>query len=148
MKDSLKNPAYGRVVGAGLPYESAIERVKSLLKDEGFGILCEIDVAKTLQEKLGVTFRPYRILGACNPTLAHQALSTDGQLGLLLPCNLVVQEEGGNTIVSAIDTRALMSVTKDPSLLPIADEVNERLNRVLDRIAADSQLNPKNGKLT
>ena len=136
MKNSLEKTAYGRVVGTGLPYQSAVERVKDLLKDEGFGILCEIDVAKTLQEKLGVAFRPYRILGACNPPLAYQALSTDAQLGLLLPCNIVVQQDGGDTIVSAIDTRALMSVTNETSLLPIADEVNARLSRVLDRISA------------
>ncbi|MGZ3497800.1 MAG: DUF302 domain-containing protein [Vulcanimicrobiaceae bacterium] len=135
MKDSLQTTEYGRVVATDLPFEAAIDRVKSLLKDDGFGILCEIDVTKTLQEKLGKEFRPYRILGACNPPLAHQALSTDAQLGLLLPCNVVVQTEEGHTIVSAIDTRALMSVAKNPSLLPIADEVNTRLNRVLDRIA-------------
>ena len=136
MKNSLETTVYGCIVGTGLPYESAVERVKDLLKDEGFGILCEIDVAKTLQEKLGVAFRPYRILGACNPPLAYQALSMDAQLGLLLPCNIVVQEEGGDTIVSAIDTRALMSVTSEASLLPIADEVNARLDRVLDRISS------------
>ena len=135
MRDSLETTKYGRIVRTGLPYESAVERVKALLKDEGFGILCEIDVAKTLQEKLGVAFRPYRILGACNPPLAYQALSTDAQLGLLLPCNIVVQQDGGDTIVSAIDTRALMSVTNETSLLPIADEVNARLSRVLDRIS-------------
>lgn len=135
MKQLMKTTSYGYVVATDLPYESAVERVKALLKDEGFGVLCEIDVAKTMQEKLGKAFRPYRILGACNPQLAHEALSADAQLGLLLPCNIVLQEEEGRTIVSAIDTRALMSVAKNPSLLSIADEVNTRLNRVLDRIA-------------
>lgn len=135
MKNALQTTRYGHVVSTRLPYESAVEQIKSLLKDEGFGVLCEIDVKKTMQDKLGVAFRPYCILGACNPPLAHRALSADAQLGLLLPCNIVVQEEQGRTIVSAIDTRALLSVTGDPSLLPIADEVNARLTRVLDRIA-------------
>lgn len=125
---------YGNAVNTTLPLEAATERVKAILKDEGFGVLCEIDVARTLHEKLGQTFRPYRILGACNPVLAHQALSEDGQLGLLLPCNIVVQEEGGHTIVSAIDAEAMLSVTKNQTLAPIATEVNQRLRRVLDRV--------------
>ncbi len=136
MKESLRTTPYGHVVTIGLPYEEAVDRVKVLLKDEGFGVLCEIDVAKTMQEKIGKTFRPYRILGACNPSLAYEALSTDPQLGLLLPCNLVIQEENGRTIVSAIDTRALLAISEDRALLPIADEVNARLMRVLDKIAA------------
>lgn len=135
MNTTIRTNAYGSAVSTHLPYEAAVERVKSLLKDEGFGVLCDIDVAKTMQEKLGASFRPYRILGACNPSLAHQALSADGQLGLLLPCNVVVQEMDGETVVSAIDTRALMSVTNNPSLLSIADDVNSRLRRVLNGIA-------------
>lgn len=135
MKHELQTSSYGHVVSTRLPYDAAIEKVTSLLKDEGFGVLCDIDVAKTMRDKLGKEFRPYRILGACNPTLAHEALSSNAQLGLLLPCNVVVQSEGGRTIVSAINTRSLLSVASDPSLLPIADEVNARLVRVLDRIA-------------
>jgi uncharacterized protein (DUF302 family) len=137
MKDALKPTEYGHIVATDLPQEAAIERVRALLKDEGFGVLCEIDVGKTLQEKLGKAFRPYRILGACNPVLANEALSADAQLGLLLPCNVVVQEENGRTIVSAINPHALMSVANDPSLLPIADEVDTRLCRVLDHIAEE-----------
>jgi uncharacterized protein (DUF302 family) len=135
MKNALQTTEYGRVVATDLPYEQAIDRAKELLKEEGFGVLCEIDVSKTLHEKIGAAFRPYRILGACNPALAYQALQTDAQLGLLLPCNVVVQEEEGHAIVSAIDARALMSVANNPALQPIANEVNRRLTRVLDRIA-------------
>lgn len=136
MNQALKKTEYGYVVTTALPHEAAVERVKELLKDEGFGVLCDIDVAKTLHEKIGEDFRPYRILGACNPNLAHRALTEDSQLGLLLPCNVVVQEEEGHTIVSAIDTHALMSVTLNPALTPTADEVNTRLHRVLDKIAS------------
>lgn len=135
MKNALETIEYGRAVAAKWNFDETCEQVKAALKDEGFGVLCEIDVAKTLQEKLGKPFRPYRILGACNPPLAHQALALDGQLGLLLPCNVVVQEEEGHAIVSAIDTRALMSVAKNPALAVVAREVNERLQRVLDNVA-------------
>jgi uncharacterized protein (DUF302 family) len=136
MKAPLRTTPYGHVVTTSLPYEEAVIRAKMLLKEEGFGVLCEIDVASTMQEKIGKTFRPYRILGACNPSLAYEALSKESQLGLLLPCNVVIQEEDGRTIVSAIDTRALLALTEDRALLPIADEVNARLMRVLDKIAA------------
>src|SRR5579872_6307428 len=135
MKDALQTTEYGKVVACDLPIDEAVERVKALLKDEGFGVLCEIDVRKTLAEKLGTEFRPYRILGACNPVLAHEALNADPQLGLLLPCNVVVQEESGHSIVSAIDAMAMMSVANNPALQPIARYANERLARVLDRIA-------------
>lgn len=126
---------YGHVVEVELPYEEAVERTRALLKDEGFGVLCDIDVAATLKEKIGADFRRYRILGACNPNLARQALEREGQLGLLLPCNMVVQEVEGATIVSAIDARALLSLVGNSQLLEVADEVNGRLRRVLERLA-------------
>ncbi|HKU66955.1 MAG TPA: DUF302 domain-containing protein [Candidatus Baltobacteraceae bacterium] len=135
MKQTLQ-PGYGKVVVTGLSMEQAVERAKALLKEEGFGVLCEIDVRKTLQEKLGADFRPYRILGACNPGLAHEALLRDPQLGLLLPCNLVVQEEDNQTVVSAIDALAMLSFSKTADLTPIAQEANERLSRVLERMAS------------
>jgi uncharacterized protein (DUF302 family) len=125
---------YGKVVTTTLGYEDAVERAKALLREEGFGVLCEIDVAKTLKEKIGAEFRPYRILGACNPHLAHQALEREAQLGLLLPCNVVVQELSGTTTVSAIDARGMLSVVGNEAMLGVADEVNERLGRVLDRL--------------
>lgn len=126
---------YGKTINTSLAYGEAVERVKTLLRDEGFGVLCEIDVAKTLREKIGVDFRPYCILGACNPHLAQQALEQESQLGLLLPCNVVVQEESGATVVSAIDAHALLSVVGNAALSGVADDVNERLGRVLDRVA-------------
>jgi uncharacterized protein (DUF302 family) len=113
-----------------------VERAKALLKDEGFGVLCEIDVAGTLKEKLGADVPPYRILGACNPQFAHQALLMEPQLGLLLPCNVVVQQRDNGTVVSAIDARSLLGIVKNDEMLGIADEVNGRLARVLDRISA------------
>lgn len=135
MNTPLQAVDYGHIVSTDLSYEAAVDKAIALLKDEGFGVLCDIDVTRTMHEKLGVDFRPYRILGACNPALAHEALSRSAQLGLLLPCNVVIQSEGGRTIVSAINTRSLMAVTGDPSLLAVADEVNARLRRVLNRIA-------------
>ena len=136
MKSSLEATTYGRVVATTLSHPEAIEQVKSLLKHEGFGVLCDIDVSKTLREKIGADFRPYTILGACNPELAHRALSEESQLGLLLPCNVVIQEEQGATIVSAINAVALLAVAGKPALRPVAELVNARLNRVLDAIAA------------
>ncbi|TAM85754.1 DUF302 domain-containing protein [bacterium] len=127
---------YGNIVTTRLPYAEAVERAKSLLKDEGFGVLCEIDVTKTLKEKIGADFRPYVILGACNPQFAHQVLTQEEHIGLLLPCNVVVQQGASGTVVSAIDASAMLSVVGKPELDPIAREVNIRLARVLERIAA------------
>ncbi|HET9029136.1 MAG TPA: DUF302 domain-containing protein [Candidatus Aquilonibacter sp.] len=126
---------YGRVVTTSLSQDEAIEVAKSELKNEGFGVMCEIDVTKTMQEKIGAELPPYRILGACNPNFAYQALQREPQLGLLLPCNVVVAQVQGVTNVSAIDARALLGIVKNDELLSVADEVNARLGRVLDRIA-------------
>lgn len=128
--------AYGTVVTTALNQEQAVERAKALLMEEGFGVLCEIDVAGTLKAKLGADVAPYRILGACNPEFAHQALAIEPELGLLLPCNVVVRQQDGLTVVSAIDARALLGVVKNNDMLGIADEANSRLGRVLDRLAA------------
>jgi len=116
-------------------FAEALSQMREKLKDQGFGILCEIDVAKTLKDKIGADFRPYVILGACNPQLAHAALSAEAQLGLLLPCNVVVQERAGETIVSAIDAVALLGVVGRPELEPIADQVNTRLRAAVDSVA-------------
>lgn len=132
---AITSPAYGKVVGTALDYNEAIDAVKALLKDEGFGVLCEIDVAKTLKEKTGADFTPYRILGACNPEFAHRALTMEPQLGLLLPCNVVVQVQDNRTVVSAVDARALLSIVASENLTSVADEVNARLKRVLDRVS-------------
>jgi len=119
------------------PFETVVAEVEEALAEEGFGVLCDIDVQATLQEKLGEEFRQYRILGACNPPLAHQAIEEEIQLGALLPCNVVVYETDEGTVgVSAVDPGTMLSVVENPDLDPIADEVRERFVRVLDAVAA------------
>lgn len=114
-----------------LPPEEAIPRVKAALKDEGFGVLTEIDVKETLKHKIGVEFRPYTILGACNPALAHRALSGSTAVGLMLPCNVVVEEAEGGSLVSAMDPVVGMAAVGEPSLEPVAEEARERLARAI-----------------
>jgi uncharacterized protein (DUF302 family) len=116
-------------------FDDAIDRVRAELKEDGFGVLCEIDVQATLREKLGVEQEPYTILGACNPPLAHQALSAEPQLGTLLPCNIVVYVRDGETHISAIDADRLLSVVGNDELAPIATQVRERLAAVVLRAA-------------
>jgi uncharacterized protein (DUF302 family) len=112
--------------------QEAVEKVTTALKNEGFGVLTQIDVRDTLKKKLNADFRPYIILGACNPTLAHRALTVDPQIGLLLPCNVVVQAapEGG-VVVSIADPRAMFAIVSNPKLTPVVDEADERLRRVI-----------------
>jgi uncharacterized protein (DUF302 family) len=115
-------------------YEEVLARVPGLLKDEGFGVLTEIDVKETMKQKLGADFRKYKILGACNPRLAHQVLSTDLEVGTMLPCNVVVYEDDdGKAVVLAIDPVQAIAAA-NPAVKPVADEVRARLGRVLDRI--------------
>ncbi len=116
-------------------FADAVERVRAELKQEGFGVLCEIDVQATLREKLGVEQEPYTILGACNPPLAHQALSAEPELGTLLPCNVVVYRRDGETHVSAIDADRMLSIVGNDALAPIAAEVREKLAAVVERAA-------------
>lgn len=112
-------------------FETAIQRVTDALKVEGFGVLTEIDVKATFKKKIDVDFRPYKILGACNPTLAHRALSTDTQVGLLLPCNVTVSQEGEGLIeVSIIDPIGMLGVVKNSAVEPVAKEARTRLERV------------------
>jgi uncharacterized protein (DUF302 family) len=128
-------------VGRGYGFEQRLEhatvteatqRVTAALQREGFGILTQIDVKETLKKKLDVDFRCYLILGACNPSLAHRALSTDPQIGLLLPCNVVVQEAlDGGVIVSIADPRAMFTVVENAALAPVVDEADARLRRVM-----------------
>ena len=115
-----------------LPFEEAVARVRDALADEGFGVLCEIDVQATLKAKLDVEREPYLILGACNPPLAHRALSEEPEIGVLLPCNVVVHVEHGTTHVLAVDPRPLFELVGSGEVAPVADEVRERLVRVVD----------------
>ncbi len=121
---------YALKVKLELSYEAALERTMSALKDEGFGVLTRIDVKETLKEKLGSDFRKYTILGACNPPLAHQALSVDLDVGLLLPCNVVVYEEDNGSVVGIMDPMSMMGVIHHPGLEEVAGEARARLERV------------------
>jgi uncharacterized protein (DUF302 family) len=119
----------------GVDYDAAVQRVTELLAGEGFGILTEIDVRATLKKKLGVDFKPYVILGACNPALAHRALSAEPMVGALLPCNVVVMaRDGGGSVVAAFSPSAGFRMLDNPAIQPVAAEVEERLQRVLDRL--------------
>jgi len=118
-----------------LPFENAITRVTEELKKEGFGVLTEIDIQATLKKKLDVDFRPYRILGACNPPFAYKSLQAEPNIGLFLPCNVIVQDAGnGKTEVSAIDPLVAMSRVDNPALEPVATEVQAKLQRVIENL--------------
>ncbi len=113
------------------PFQEVLDRVREALKAEGFGVITEIDVQKTMKEKLGVDGRPHVILGACNPKYAHEALGVEDDLGLLLPCNVVVYEKGKGSRVAVINAGAMMGMVGNDRLAPIADEIQARLDRVL-----------------
>ncbi len=116
-------------------FDAVVSKVIEKLKDEGFGVLTEIDVANTLKQKLGVEMKHYRILGACNPGFAHKALSVEDKIGVMLPCNVVVQEkDAGEVDIAAIDPRVAMKAVENPALAEIAEEVAERLSRVVSAI--------------
>lgn len=117
------------------PFEDVIARVTANLAAEGFGVLTEIDVSATLKKKLDVDFRPYRILGACNPPFAHRALTVEDKIGTMLPCNVIVQQhEDGAVEVAAVDPVASMQAIDNPALGEIAGEVRQRLNRAIDNL--------------
>jgi uncharacterized protein (DUF302 family) len=120
----------------GVRQADAVQRVTEELKKEGFGVLTEIDVKATLKKKLDVDFRPYVILGACNPSLARQALEAESQIGLLLPCNVVVQETDGGALVSIADPKAMFTVVHNPSVAPVASEAEHRLRRVVQALSS------------
>jgi len=131
---------YGISTTVSLPYEKAVERTREALAEEGFGILTEIDVAETLKKKIDVDFRPYVILGACNPPLAHRALTAERDIGLLLPCNVIVYagDEEGTSVVAAMDPRAALGLTGNAKIQPLAEEVSGILHRALEAIGKGS----------
>ena len=116
------------------PFETAISRAEEALKKEGFGIISRIDIQDALKTKVGVEFRPYTILGACNPALAHEALKLEDKVGTMLPCNVVVQARDGATEIAAIDPVASMQAIRNPQLQQAAQEVRSRLQRVIDSL--------------
>ena len=128
---------YGFSKTVDFSYEEAVAKTTAALKDEGFGVLCEIDIKEKLKEKLGVDFRRYTILGACNPPLAYKTLQEEINIGLLLPCNVIVYEadEAGKSVVAAIDAQTMLSVVGgNPTLDAIAAEVNEKLRRAIAQL--------------
>ncbi len=127
----MMKTTYGFGTSLKLPYEDAVQRVKDALKTEGFGVLTEIDVRKTLREKLGIEMEPYVILGACNPPLAHRALEQEPDIGLLLPCNVVVRSEASGSRVDVADPQAMLGIVGNEQLGAVADEAKQRLQRVI-----------------
>lgn len=125
---------YGFSRTVEIPFDAAIEKTRAALKGEGFGVLSEIDIKEKLKEKLDVDFRRYTILGACNPSLAYKTLQEELEIGLLLPCNVIVYEADDNTksVISAVDAKAMLSVVGNNATLDqVASEVNDRLQRVI-----------------
>ena len=127
---------YGFGTTLELPFAEAVGRTKAALKDEGFGVLSEIDVQATMREKLGAAYAPYLILGACNPQLAHQALQAEYDLGLLLPCNVIVRAVNGETAVAIVDPAAMLGVVDNPTLRAVAAAAKTRLQRVVAALTA------------
>lgn len=127
---------YGFGTKLDISYEEAIARVKDALKTEGFGVLTEIDVRQTLHDKIGEEFEPYIILGACNPKLAHRALGAEREIGLMLPCNVVVRSAESGTIVEIADPQAMLGISGNDALRPVAAEAKERLERALGALTA------------
>jgi uncharacterized protein (DUF302 family) len=127
---------YGIGTTVNLSFDSAVEKTRQELAKEGFGVLAEIDISAALKNKLGVDFRPYLIIGACNPPLAYQALQAERDIGLLLPCNLIVYagDEEGQSVVAAMDPVEALSLTGNAEIGPLAAEVKERIQRVLEAV--------------
>jgi uncharacterized protein (DUF302 family) len=126
--------SYGFSRTVSLSYESAIEKVTEELKKEGFGILTTIDVKETLKKKLNVDFNKYIILGACNPPFAYQALQAEEQVGLLLPCNVIVYEKDGKTVLAAFDPMSMTKVMDNEAMQPIAEQVGAKLVRAVNAV--------------
>ncbi|HSJ65601.1 MAG TPA: DUF302 domain-containing protein [Gemmatimonadaceae bacterium] len=139
---------YGLGAVVPLPFEQALQRTREALADEGFGILCEIDVAGTLRQKLGVDMPPYMILGACNPPLARQALEAEPDIGLLLPCNVAVYgtQNPDESVVVSIDPKAALTLSGAPDLVPIAEKVARKLRTAMDQIVSSEQTAHDSGR--
>ncbi len=125
---------FTRRIELDIPYDDAIAAVRDALKDQGFGVLTEIDVRQTLKDKLNIDIEPQIILGACNPQLAHRALEIDPRIAALLPCNVVVRIDNGRTVVEALDPKLIADVPGNPALAPIADEAGQRIQAALDAL--------------
>ena len=130
---------YGFGTVLDVPFETALQQTRDALAAEGFGVLCDIDVAATLRQKLGVAMPPYAILGACNPQLANQVLRAEPNIGLLLPCNVIVYATGAPnaTVVAALDPESALALTGNDALRPVAAQVAAKLRRVVEHVAAD-----------
>ena len=140
MAGNQENSGYGFGTTLAVPFDEAIERTTEALKAEGFGVLTTIDVRQTLKEKLDIDFEPYVILGACNPQLAHRALQAEHELGLLLPCNVIVHEHAGMSVVSVVDPAQMLGVVGDnPELQAVAAEAGERLRRVVAALGGTTE---------
>jgi uncharacterized protein (DUF302 family) len=126
---------YGTTITTTLEFDEAVTRTREALAEQGFGVLTEIDVQATLKAKLELDMESYLILGACNPQLAHQALEVERDIGLLLPCNVVVRRDGDRTLVQALDPQVMVSLPGLPALQPVADEAGRRLSAALQAVA-------------
>ena len=136
VKQLEASPEYGFGTSLKVPIDEAIERVTAALKEEGFGVLTTIDVKQTMKQKLDIDFEPYFILGACNPRLAHRALEAVHDVGLLLPCNVIVHAHGDQTRVEIADPIAMLGIVQASELVSIAEEARSRLKNVIQRLEA------------
>ncbi len=127
---------YGQHIEIDGPFDQALQRLQEALKAEGFGVLSDIDIQKAMKEKLGKDMPPYRILGACNPPLAHQALQAEPEIGLLLPCNVTVRQgEGNRVVVGFLDPQTMVQLSPNPGIRGVADDAGARLERVRKALA-------------
>jgi uncharacterized protein (DUF302 family) len=134
----METRRYGLFIRTQFTYEEALRRMKDALKAQGFGVLTEIDVQATMKEKLGIDFRHYDIIGACNPPLAHQALSTETDIGLLLPCNVIVYEDNDGTTIGALDPSMMMDVAGNSDLGAVAERARQKLLNALETMEAEA----------